>query len=85
MDRCWHTTPHSPRRKFKAIVVKDKWVASVQLTIEGEVQRVIQALATRVQELEERYAQPLPELASEVDEFSAKVDEHLRKMGVDWV
>ena len=71
--------------EIKAIVVKDKWVASVQLTIEGEVQRVIQALATRVQELEERYAQPLPELASEVDEFSAKVDEHLRKMGVDWV
>ena len=71
--------------EIKGLVVKDKWIASVQSAIEGEVQRLTQALAARVQELEERYAQPLPELTHEVEAFSAKVDEHLQKMGVDWV
>ena len=71
--------------EIKVLVVKDKWIASVQSTIADEVQRLTQALTARVQELEERYANPLPDLASEVDEFSAKVDEHLQKMGVDWV
>ena len=70
---------------IKTLVVEDKWIASVQSSIEGEVQRVIQALTKRVQELEERYAEPLQDLASEVDEFSAKVEAHLQKMGVDWV
>ena len=69
--------------EIKTLVVEDKWIASVQSAIAGEVQRVIQALAGRVQELEERYAQPLPELAREVDKFSAKVEAHLQKMGVD--
>ena len=70
--------------EIKEIVVEDKWIASVQSAIAGEVQRAIQALTGRVQELEERYAQPLPELAREVDKFSAKVEAHLQKMGVDW-
>ena len=68
--------------EIKVLVVTDKWFASVQSAIEGEVQRLTQALTGRVQELEERYAQRLPELAREVDEFKAKVDEHLRKMGM---
>ena len=63
---------------------KDKWVASIQSAIEGEVQRVIQALTERVKELEERYAEPLPTLEQEVEAFSVKVAAHLRKMGVNW-
>ncbi|RKU15707.1 type I restriction-modification system subunit M [Candidatus Poribacteria bacterium] len=77
--------PTLTENEIKAVVVEDKWIASVQLAIESEVQRLTQALTARVQELEKRYAQPLPELASEVDKFSAKVNEHLQKMGVDWV
>jgi len=41
-------------------------------------------LAGRVKELEERYAQPLPELELEVETFSAKVEGHLKKMGLVW-
>ena len=66
------------------LVVEDKWIASVQSAIAGEVQRLTQALAERVQELEERYAQPLLELAGEVEVFSAKVEGHLRKIGLEW-
>ena len=69
--------------EIKTIVVEDKWFASIHAAIDGEVQRLTQALTARVQELEERYAQPLPDLARDVDTFSARVEEHLRRMGVD--
>ena len=69
--------------EIKVLVVEDKWIANIHAAIDGEVQRLTQTLTARVQELEERYAQPLPDLASEVDEFSTKVEVHLQKMGVD--
>jgi type I restriction enzyme M protein len=70
--------------EIKQLVIDDKWFASIQAAITGEVQRLTQALTERVKELEERYAQPLPSLEGEVDDFSMKVNEHLSKMGVDW-
>ena len=39
-------------------------------------------LTGRIKELDERYARPLPELEQEVDVFSAKVEGHLKKMGI---
>ena len=39
----------------------------------------------RVRELAERYATPLPQLTRRVEDLSARVDEHLKKMGVSWV
>ena len=68
---------------IKILVVADKWFASIHAAIDGEVQRLTQALTERVKELEERYAGPLPELVQEVEAFSTKVEAHLRKMGVD--
>ena len=68
--------------EIKTLVVEDKWIASIQSAIEAEVQRLTQAFTARIQELEERYAEPLPELAIEVDKLSAKVEAHLHKMGV---
>ena len=69
--------------EIKTLVIGDKWFANIHAAIAGEVQRLTRALTERVQELEERYANPLPDLASKVDEFSTKVDAHLKKMGVD--
>jgi len=37
-----------------------------------------------VKELDERYARPLPEIEREVEAYRAKVEEHLRRMGVEW-
>ena len=59
-------------------------VASIRDATENEVQRLTQQLAERVKELEKRYARPLPELEREVEAFSVKVEEYLRKMGVEW-
>ena len=70
--------------EIKQLVIDDKWFATIQVAIAGEVQRLTQALAERVKELEERYAQPLPDLEDEVEDFSLKVDEHLLKMGMVW-
>jgi type I restriction enzyme M protein len=70
--------------EIKTLVVEDKWLASLRAAIDGEVQRVTQQLAGRVKELEERYARPLPELERAVEALSAKVDAHLKKMGLAW-
>ena len=67
-----------------AITVEDKWMASIQAAIEGEVNRLTQQLAGRVRELEERYAHPLHELEQDVKDYNSKVEEHLRKMGVSF-
>jgi type I restriction enzyme M protein len=70
--------------EIKTLVVEDKWLTSLRAAIDAEVQRVTQQLAGRVKELEERYARPLPELEREVEAFSAKVEGHLKKMGLAW-
>ena len=37
----------------------------------------------RIRQLAERYANPLPQLADEVEQLAAKVAQHLKKMGVE--
>jgi len=66
---------------IKTLVVEAKWLTAIEASIQGELDRVSQTLSTRVRELAERYASPLPELASEVDALSARVEAHLKKMG----
>ena len=68
--------------EIKKLVVEDKWFASIWTAVEGEMQRLTQQLAGRVKELEERYARPMPAIEREVEAFSEKVAEHLRKMAV---
>ena len=68
--------------EIKTLVVEDKWLAAIREAVEGEMQRLTQQLAGRVRELEARYAQPLPELAQEVEAFGAKVEGHLKRMGL---
>ncbi len=64
------------------LVVEDKWLASIRAAIEDEVQGLTRQLAGRVTELAERYARPLPELEREVVAFGAKVEGHLKRMGI---
>ena len=69
--------------EIKTLVVEDKWFTSIRTAIDGEVQQLTQTLTRRVQELEERYANPLPALAEEVEEYSVRVKEHLRSIGLE--
>ena len=70
--------------EIKALVVEDKWFASIRAAVNGEVNRLTQHLAARVKELEERYTRPLPELEREVAAFGEKVEGHLKAMGLVW-
>ena len=66
---------------IKTLAVGDKWLASVDALIHGEMDRVSQALTSRVRELAERYAIKLPDIAVNVSKLETKVNDHLKKMG----
>jgi type I restriction enzyme M protein len=70
--------------EVRTLVVDDKWLAALATDVQSELNRVTQRLATRVKELAERYATPLPKLEAEVAVLSSKVDEHLKRMGLVW-
>ncbi len=64
----------------KTLVVSDKWLATIDARVGGEVARVAHALTTRVRALAERYEKPLPELEKDVEAFAARVAGHLKVM-----
>lgn len=70
--------------EIKMLVVEDKWLASLDAAIHGEMDRVSQSLSKRIKELAERYEQPLPWVSRKVDELEKKVSGHLKKMGFSW-
>lgn len=67
--------------EIKALVVDDKWLATLAAAVQGELDRVSQTLTGRIRELADRYATPLPHLTDEVATLAARVEEHLKKMG----
>ena len=67
---------------IKTLVVEDKWFADIRTAIEHQVQGLTQQLAGRVKELEERYARPLHELKRDVENYSARAEHHLNRMGL---
>ncbi len=71
-------------QEIQLLVVGDKWFTALSSAVQGDVERVSQALTRRVKELAERYDSPLPQLAVEVKELGAKVAGHLVKMGFAW-
>jgi type I restriction enzyme M protein len=67
--------------EIKTLVVDDKWLAALAISVQGELDRVSQALTGRIRQLAERYATPLPRLENEVAALHDRVATHLRKMG----
>jgi type I restriction enzyme M protein len=70
--------------EIKTLVADDKWLATLATAVQGELDRVSQALTGRIRQLAERYATPLPQLTDEVAELAVRVDRHLKKMGAVW-
>ena len=68
--------------EIKTLVVKEKWIASICAAVEGEIHGLTQRLASRVQDLEDRYARPLPDLKRDVAAYAARVEGHLKRMGM---
>jgi restriction endonuclease S subunit len=69
--------PNLTEAEIKALVVDDKWLATLDRDIHGEMDRVSQQLTQRVKELTERYETPLPQMVSRVAKLEAKVNRHL--------
>ena len=67
--------------EIKVLVVDDKWMATLEQAVKGEMDRISQRLTGRIKELAERYASPLPILVTETVTLTGKVDAHLKKMG----
>lgn len=69
---------------IKMLVVLNKWLAALSISVQGELDRVSQALTGRIKQLTERYATPIPQLTAEVETLAARVNVHLKKMGFVW-
>ena len=74
--------PKLTEDEIKTLVVDDKWLATLAAAVQGELDRVSQTLTSRIRQLAERYASPLPQLTDEVEQLAAKVATHLTRMGV---
>jgi type I restriction enzyme M protein len=70
--------------EIQTLVVEDKWLATLSAAVQSELDRVSQTLTSRIRQLAERYATPLPQLTDEVAGLAARVDQHLQKMGAVW-
>jgi type I restriction enzyme M protein len=70
--------------EIKTLVVDDKWLTTIAAAVQGELDRVSQTLTGRIRQLAERYATPLPKIATEVETLATRVDGHLAKMGAVW-
>jgi len=66
---------------IKQLVVEDKWLATLATDVQTELDRVSHGLTGRLKQVAERYARPMPKLLDEVESLSARVNEHLAKMG----
>lgn len=76
--------PKLSEADIKALVVDDKWMATLNAAIHGELDHVSQALTQRVRTLAERYEIPMAKLAERVANLEIKVNRHLEKMGFTW-
>lgn len=70
--------------EIKTLVVDDKWLSALGATVQAELDRVSQTLTSRIRQLAERYATPLPQLTNDVVALATLVDGYLKKMGAVW-
>ena len=76
--------PKLTEEEIKQLVVDEKWLATLADAVQGELDRVSQTLTSRIRQLAERYATPLPTLTKKLATLSTRVDDHLKKMGAVW-
>jgi type I restriction enzyme M protein len=70
--------------ELRDLVVKGKWLTSLEQAIAAEVEHVSQALTGRLRQLGERYGEDLPAISERVEELEARVAGHLERMGFTW-
>jgi type I restriction enzyme M protein len=76
--------PELTEIEVKSIVIDDKWLPAIEITVKSEMDRTSKQLAVRIKELVDRYEIPLPAIDKKVKELEEKVNAHLTKMGFAW-
>jgi type I restriction enzyme M protein len=76
--------PALTQADIQSLAIHDKWMAALAAAVESELERTSQTLTSRIRELAERYATPLPMLIDEVAALTARLEGHLAKMGASW-
>ena len=76
--------PKLTESEINTLAVDDKWLATLDAAVHGEMDRVSQQLTQRVKELAERYETPMPQLVGHVADLEVKVKQHLERMGFSW-
>ena len=69
--------------EIKTLVVTDKWFASIHAAIDGEVQRLTQALTGRGAGVGRTLRESVAGFSGGVEGYSTRVEEHLRMMGME--
>ncbi len=69
---------------IKTLVIDKKWLVSLQVTIQSEIDAISQRLTARIKELGERYDATLNAVTTQTKELESKVAAHLQKMGLVW-
>ncbi|MCD6449249.1 MAG: type I restriction endonuclease subunit M, partial [Thermotogaceae bacterium] len=65
----------------KRLIVEKKWLERLEENIHDELDNIILNLTSRIKELAERYAKPLPHIEQEVEDYEQRVKNHLKVMG----
>ena len=68
---------------IKTLVLEDKWMKSISIAMQSELDRVSQTITGRIRELNERYGTTLPKLSEEMNRLTTLVDASLKKMARD--
>lgn len=67
----------------KRLVVEERWLARLEEGIKDELDNIVMSLTSRIKELAERYAEPMPAIEQEVEGYESNVKEHLKVMGFE--
>jgi type I restriction enzyme M protein len=70
--------------EVRALVVDDKWIASLSGLMQSEIDAISQRLTGRIKELADRYENTLGELSASTKTLEENVSAHLEKMGLVW-
>ena len=63
--------------EIKTLVVDEKWIPRLWESLRSEMEQISQRLAQRIQDLAERYNEPLPQLEEQAEALSKKVEDHI--------
>lgn len=67
----------------KALVLDDKWHATVTSHVAREANGLTQNLVARIQQLGQRYAETVSDIDTALEEIESKVADHLAAMGIE--